>query len=76
MKKFDPRRITSSPPCLFGCLGAFALLVACIVLPEELFGYQTRHIFGAIVIAFFFLSAAGVLLWSIVRRVFGKKRDG
>lgn len=76
MKKFDPWQIRNSPPCLFGSLGALALLVAVIVLPAEMFGYETRHLFGAIIIWSFLLVVGGIFLWAIVQRVFGKKRDG
>jgi ribose/xylose/arabinose/galactoside ABC-type transport system permease subunit len=60
---------------LFGSLGAFALLVAVFVLPEELYGYKTHHLFGMIVVAIFFLAVAVLCLWLFVRSFFGKKRD-
>jgi len=76
MTKFDPKRIMSGSPGWFGGLGAFALLVAVIVLPEELYGYQTRHLFAVVVVAGFFLTVAGLVLWLVVRSMLGKKRDG
>jgi len=68
------RRIVSSPPCLFGGLGALALLVVCIVFPGELFGYEPRFLLASIVIWGVTLSGIGIVLWAVVRSVFKKSR--
>ena len=68
------KKSLNSPPCLFGILAALALLIACIALPEELFGYQTLYLFGNIFVFACLLAAAGYFLWVAVRIVFGKNR--
>jgi len=74
MKKIAPRRSVIGPPSRFGILAATALLAACVVLPEELFGYRTSYLLPGIVIISCFLGTVGYFLWVGVRIVFGKKR--
>ena len=66
MKKTGPRRIIGTPGRL-GTLCALALLVACFVLPEELYGYRTPYFLSGFIIA-------GCLLWAVFRIVSGKNR--
>ena len=48
-------------PGLFGMLCASALLAACFVLPEEVFGLRTPYAVAGLLIA-------GCFLWSALRR--------
>ena len=79
MKKIEPRRVMNTPSARFGFLGATVLLAACVVLPDELFGYRTIYLLSGIFIIGFSLLAAGYFLWIIARTVFSKNqipRDG
>ena len=72
MHKIDRRRIMSGPPCKIGSLGLLALLVVCLVFPDELFGYRTPYLFAGIFILVCSLGAAVWIAVSIVRAVFGR----
>ena len=62
MQKPDPKRFARAPGVL-GALCAFALLVACFIFPDEMFGVSTP--FASIIIA-------GCFLWGVLRIVFRK----
>ena len=74
MKKLDPKRIMRGPPTRFGIWCATALLIACVVLPDELFGYKTPLLFGAIIFTGFLLLVGAYCLWVAARAVFGRLR--
>ena len=61
MQKTNPKRFARAPG-LLGTLCAFALLVACFIFPDEMFGVSTP--FASIIIAGCF--AWGV--WRIISR--------
>jgi len=64
----------NGPPTVFGSVAVLVLVVACLVLPEELFGYRTPYLFAGVIIIACLLCGTGYVLWTVVRTAFGKNR--
>jgi len=54
MNKISPKRIVWLPS-LLATLCALALLVACFILPDEMFGHRTPNLFAGIILVGCFL---------------------